>query len=383
MPLHFSEAELAARRERVRAGLADRGLDGLLMFRQESMYYLTGYDTMGFMRFQCLSVGADGRLALLTRAPDLRQARRTSIIEDVRVWVDRPDANPGLDLRALLDEYGCRGQRLGIEYDAVGLSAANARMVEGALAGFCELVDASDLVNRLRVVKSEAELAYVRRAAELADAALVEAHRLATSGTPEGRLFAAMHGVIFEGGGDYPASRFIIGSGENALLVRHFTGHGTIGQDDQVQLEFGAAYRHYHACLMRTVLTGRVDPRHRAMHAACVEALAACQTACRPGGLVGDIFDAHARVFDAAGYREHRLNACGYSLGAAYPPSWMDWPMLYTQNPVPIEPNMVFFMHMILLDSASGLTMSLGETVRVTESGCERLSRLPHDLVVN
>ena len=76
MALHFTESELAARRERAVALMQKRGLDGLLMFRQESMYYLTGYDTFGYVFFQCLYLGADGRLILLTRAPDRLQAMR-------------------------------------------------------------------------------------------------------------------------------------------------------------------------------------------------------------------------------------------------------------------------------------------------------------------
>ncbi|HSE72961.1 MAG TPA: aminopeptidase P family N-terminal domain-containing protein, partial [Dongiaceae bacterium] len=94
MALHFPESELAARRERAVALMQRRGLDGLLMFRQESMYYLTGYDTFGYVFFQCLYLGADGRLMLLTRAPDLRQAQNTSDIKDIRIWIDAPHANP-------------------------------------------------------------------------------------------------------------------------------------------------------------------------------------------------------------------------------------------------------------------------------------------------
>ena len=296
--------------------------------------------------------------------------------------MDGGDANPGLDLRDILDEKGCRGKRLGVELEAWTLTGRRWDMVRAALDDFCQVEDASHLVSELRLVKSDAEVAYVRKAAELADDALEVAHRLIAPGTPELELFAGMHRVLFEGGGDYPASRWIIGSGERALMVRNFTGHGDIGDNDQVQLEFGAAYRHYHSCLMRTVLTGTPDPRHMRMHAAGVEALAAAQEACKPGATFGDVFDAHARAFDEAGYREHRLNAYGYSLGALYPPTWMDYPMLFTGNPVVIKPNMVIFMHMILLDSDRGLTMSPGETVLVTDTGCERLSRLSLDLVV-
>ena len=181
--------------------MAEHGLDGLLMFRQESMYYLTGYDTFGYVFFQCLYLGADGTMTLLTRAPDLRQARHTSVIEDIRLRVDAEDADPARQLRGILEEHGCRGRRLGVEWEAYGLTARNGQRLTAALEGFCALEDASELVSRLRVVKSPAELAYVRRAAELADDALDEANRLAQPGAFEGDILAAMHAAVFRGDG--------------------------------------------------------------------------------------------------------------------------------------------------------------------------------------
>ena len=383
MALHFSEPELQSRRDRAIAQLQADGLAALLVFRQESMYYLTGYDTTGYSQFQCLYLGADGRLILLTRSADLRQARLTSVIDDIRLWVDGAGSNPGQDLWRILDEQGCRGQRIGVELEAYCLTGRRWEYVRAALEGKCHWQDASELVSRLRLVKSAAELAYVRRAAQLADDALRAAQRTARPGTPEQDVLAAMQSAVFAGGGDYPASRFIIGSGENALMVRNFTGYHNIGDNDQLQLEFGGAYRHYHSCLMRTILTGDPDPRHRAMHTACAQALQACKDVCRPGATFGDLFNAHAETLDQAGFADHKLNACGYSLGALYPPTWMDWPMIYRNNPVAVEPNMVIFMHMILLDWPNKLAMSLGDTVITTASGCETLTGLGDGLVVN
>ncbi len=159
MAIHFSDKELSDRRNAVAGELVDRGLDGVLMFRQESMYYLTGYDTFGYVFFQCLYMGADGEtMTLLTRMPDLRQAKFTSVIKDIRVWYDVEGANPAEDLKKILDEHGCRGKRLGIETNAYGLTGFNLKLVEGALDGFCELVEASDIVTRERAVKSPAEI---------------------------------------------------------------------------------------------------------------------------------------------------------------------------------------------------------------------------------
>ena len=383
MPLHFTEDELADRRNKVAAEMQSRGLDALLIFRQESMYYLTGYDTTGYSQFQCLYMSAGGTLILLTRSADLHQAQLTSVIEDVRIWVDHADSNPGLDLRQILEEQGCRGKHLGVELEAWCLTGRRWEFVKAGLDGFCTHEDASTLVSQMRIIKSPAELDYVRRAAALADEALVEAHNLATPGRPEQEILAAMESAIFRGGGDYPASRFIIGSGAQALNVRNFTGYADLGNNDQLQLEFGGTYRHYHSCLMRTILTGNPDPRHLSMHSAVVEALEACKEACRPGATFGDIFDAHAKALEGAGFGEHKLNACGYSLGALYPPTWMDWPMIYAGNPVVVEPNMVIFMHMILLDWDRHLAMAFGDTVVVTPTGSETLTKMGTGLTVN
>src|SRR5712692_8534197 len=206
MALHFTETELAERRRRACLDMARQGLDGLLVFRQESMYYLTGYDTSGYSMFQGMYLGADGALALCTRSADLRQARITSVIRDIRIWRDRQGANPAEDLRDMLASHRCRGKRLGIEYHAYGLTAQRGLMVDAALRGFCRTEDASDLVRLLRLVKSSAELRYIRRAGQLADAALAVANRLTVPGSAPGAIYGEMMKTILAGDGDPSAS---------------------------------------------------------------------------------------------------------------------------------------------------------------------------------
>jgi Xaa-Pro dipeptidase len=357
-------------------------IDALLMFRQESMYWLTGYDTFGYVYFQSLVLTADGRIVLMTRAPDLRQAQNTSNIADIRIWVDRDGASPADDLRAILDELGLGGGRLGVEYEAYGLTGRNAMRLNAALDGFARLIDESELVSRLRLVKSAAEIAYTRRAAELADDALDAAHALVAGGIDEGEILAAMHSAIYRGGGDDPGNEFIIGSGPDALLCRYKSGRRSLDAEDQLTLEWAGVYRHYHAAMMRTIPVGRAQPEHLAMHAACAEALEACHAAFVPGNLVGDVFDAHARVMDDHGYQHARLNACGYSMGTTFAPNWMDWPMFYHGNPVVLEEGMVFFMHMILMDSETGRAMNLGESFVLENGAGSRLSRSSRELFV-
>lgn len=382
MSLHFTAAEFARRMTTLQRAMEDRQCDALLLFQQESMYWLTGYDTFGFCFFQCLVVTADGRTALLTRSADLRQAQLTSNLKTIRIWKDGADANPAHDLKDMLQGMGLAGKRLGVEYESYGLVASNGRKLDAALAGFATTSDTSDIVTRLRAVKSAEEIVYVRKAAELSDAADKAAIDLLGAGADEGDILAAQHNAIFRAGGDYPANEFIIGSGQDALLCRYKAGRRKLDTDDQLTLEFAGVYRHYHAAAMRTHIVGTPRALHRQYHTAAVEALNACQAAMKPGNTAGDVFAAHARTLDSHGLGAHRLNACGYSLGAKFTPSWMDWPMFYQDNPWVLVPGMVMFAHMILMDSGSATAMCLGRTFLIGEDHAEPINIPDLSLVV-
>ena len=382
MALHFEMKEYRARQQKAISELAARGLDGLLMFQQESMYYLTGYDTFGFCFFQCLYLGTDGKIALLTRSADLLQARHTSTIEDIRIWTDEAGAKPAVQLRDMLADLGAKGKKLGIENESYGLVHSNGLAVDAALGSWCKLHDASRLLDTIRAVKSEAELKYVRKAGKLGDAALKAAIEATHAGADEGDILAAQHAAIFAGGGDYPANEFIIGSGRDALLCRYKSGRRKLSKRDQLTLEFAGVYRHYHAAYMRTFVVGEPKKQHIEMHAAALEALKAVENVMKPGKTAGDVFDAHARVMDGHGLKHARLNACGYSLGAKFTPSWMDTPMFFHGNDFKIEANMTFFAHMILVDSRTNTAMTLARTYITGKDAPEPVSRYPLKMIV-
>ena len=155
------------------------------MFRQESMYWLTGYDTFGYVYFQCLILTTKGELVLLTRAPDLRQAQNTSIIKDIKIWIDKDNANPADELKNILSELELEKSNLGVEYEAYGLTGRNAIRLNDSLKNLTMLHDKSELISYLRIVKSPAEIIYVKKAAELADDAMEMAWKYAHAGQVE------------------------------------------------------------------------------------------------------------------------------------------------------------------------------------------------------
>ncbi len=383
---HFTNAEFKSRQKKTIEELERRGLKGLLMFRQESMYYLTGHETFGYCFFQAMYLGTDGRIFLVTRPPDAIVAREISILarKDIHAWINLPGANPSLDLKRLLDSRGVKGKRIGIEYDAYGLTGAIHRKLSAALKGFCALEDASDLVTRLRCVKSRAEIGYIRTAASLADKALRHANRLTVAGANEGTILAAVQGEMFKGGADWPANDQVIGAGRRALLGRYISGRQTLKKNDQMTIEWAGSYLRYHAAMMRTIVVGKLKPRQAKMHDIAVEAHLASAAALKPGNTCGDVFAAYDRVCGKHGVSRHvRQTSTGYSMGAVFQPTWMDWPMLYRNNPAVIEPGNVFFIHTVLVDEKTGLATAPGQSYHVTAKGPEPLSKSSLDLVVN
>ena len=151
-----------------------RKLDALLVFAQESHYYLTGFDTGGYKHFQCVVLTTEERpIVLLTRRPDLQQARRTSTIEDIRIWHDAEEAQSGARPQGHPGRGGASGAgRLGVDRAPTGSRREVERREYPRRGGAVNSRDTSSVVQRLRVVKSDAELVYVRKSATLADLAV-------------------------------------------------------------------------------------------------------------------------------------------------------------------------------------------------------------------
>lgn len=381
--LRFPPQEHAARLAATRAELKRRGFDALLVFAQESHYYLTGYDTSGFVFFQVGVITADNRpTVLLTRRPDLRQAEVASLYDDIRIWLNAEDANPANDLRTILQEIGLAGGRVGVEFASYGLTAANGRLVEAALDGFCTLEDASDIVRLQRLVKSEAELEMVRTAGRLADAAVLAAVEVTAPGATESELSAAALTAMLNGGGEVPSGGPLVNTGPRALFGRGIGGPRRIEENDQVLIELAGSYCRYHVCIESTVAVGQPDPRQAEMVTVAADALDQIRDAARPGAALGTLDDIHRKVLDAAGFATERFAACGYALGCTFKPTWMDVPpMIYSGNPLVLEPGMVFFVHIMIPDTRTGVMAGIGQTFAIRESGSvELFSNLPTEL---
>jgi Xaa-Pro dipeptidase len=381
--LKFEAVEFAGRLAATRRRMRQRGLDALIVFAQESHYWLTSYDTAGYVFFQAGIVLADdgSDTVLLTRTPDLRQANVASLYDDIRVWLNAENANPAIDLRAIMAEKGLGGKKVGVEYATYGLTGANARMVDAALQGFCTTEDASDIVRQGRLVKSPAELMHVRAAGQLADAAVRAAIDVTKPGIPDTVLSAAALTAMLSGGGDIPSGGPLVNSGPRALYGRGIGGPRLIEEQDQILVELAGSHCRYHVCVEHTLVTGKPDPRQVDMLRVAKDALDQIKDAARAYVTLGTLDDIHRRVLDDAGFAKQRYAACGYALGCTFKPTWMDVPpMIYSGNPLVMMPGMVFFVHIMIPDATTGLTAGVGQTFAITDGYPEVFSTLPVEL---
>jgi Xaa-Pro dipeptidase len=381
--IHFTREEFADRQQRVRERMVDLDLDGILLFKFEDMYWLSGFDSDGFTIFGCMFLGVDGQLTQLARPADLGNAAYSSICDDIRVAPDSEDAPRSGQIREMLNSLGMQGKRIGIQVDTMGLTPRLFLEIQAELENWCKLIVAPDFIRELRLIKSPQELDYLRKAGEIMDIVMGKTIEATFSGAYEGDIYATFYDSLFRLGADLPAHIPPLGSGKSALNLRYTSGRKHVQNNDQVTLELGVAYRHYHAASMCVVLTGPdVSERHLQMHATSVIALEAVQSILRPGTTVGEIYDTYRRSLEDNGEKDALLTVCGYTMGATCPPTWMEQPLIFAGNPLVLEENMSFFTHMILNDRKSGRSMAVAEQAIITGGAPEIITHVPRTPII-
>jgi Xaa-Pro dipeptidase len=382
--IHFSREEFAERQHRAREQMAALDLDGVLLFKFEDMYWLTGYDSDGFTIFGCMFLGTDGQLTHLARPADLGNASYSSICEDIRIAPDSQDVSRAGQIREMLNSLGMRGKRIGIQVDTMGLTPRLFLEIQAELENWCELIIAPDFIRLLRLIKSPQELTYLRKAGDIMDIVMDKTIDATCSGAYEGDIYATFYDSLFRLGADLPAHIPPLGSGKSALNLRYTSKRKHVLNNDQVTLELGVAYRHYHAASMCVVLTGPdINDRHLKMHETSVIALDAVQSILRPGTTVGEIYDAYRSSLEDNGEKDAVLTVCGYTMGATCPPTWMEQPLIFEGNPLVLEENMSFFTHMILNDRASGRSMAVAEQAIITVDAPEIITHVPRIPIIH
>lgn len=369
----FSDAEITARLDRVRAALAARGLAGGVFAAPENVFWLTGLDHWGYFAPHLLILPVVGRPVLVTRAME-----RVTITRQVRLadFRGHPDSETAADEAArVLRDAGLAGERLGLEYWTAGMSFGLATSLTSQLSARWE--DLGRLIDDLRLVKSPEEQALMRRAAAVTDAATGAAIVAIRDGAREVDVVAECLAAMTRAGGHPPGFGPFIRPGAR-LGEEHTTwGAGTCRTGEPVLLELAGCVSRYHAPLGRLVRIGGIPDADARMAEITRAALAAVVAALRPGTRAADVYAAWQDVVDAAGLSHYRRHHCGYAVGVGLPPSWTGGNSVVGLRPTSdmvIAEGMSFHVLSWLMGTGKGDDF-VSNTVLVTAAGAEVLNR--------
>ena len=379
--LAFSVAEFHRRVGAVQEAAARRGLDGLVLFGPANLFYLTGYETIGYANFQFAVVPAEGEPRLLVRELESAPARRMTWVSAApTTYAD--DEDPMDASVALLREMALEAGNLGFDLASSFLSVRTFRRFETALPD-AHIVDGGGIVEQVRKVKSAPELDCFRRAARYTEAGMRAAVDAVCEGAHDNEVGAAAAGAMYATGSEYFASGPTVTTGYRSGVAHTTFQRFEIRRGDAVLIEIGGNHRRYTSALMRSAVVGSPDPILARMYEACGDALDAAIAAIRPGITAGDAHDACQRVIDAAGFEPNFRKRLGYSMGIGFAPGWGEGSFLHLSkgDPTVLEAGMVFHMPPALrVYSVAGVGCS--ETVAVTEEGVEVLTSFPRELAV-
>lgn len=369
--LPFPVEEFRERLARVRQGMVARGIDVLLVHTPENMYYLSGFQTPGYYRYHCMIVPASGEPMLLTRVSEETNAKGRSWFDRSTSYIDHED--PVEVTAATLRDEGAARARIGVEKISWFLTVANFERLRELLPD-AVFVDGSGMVEACRVVKSEAEIAYIRQAARAAEAGMRAGLETIREGAIEDEVAAEIQKTTTLLGSEYPSLPVFCPSGVRSCLS-HATWSGRkIERGDPVFLEIPGCVKRYGAALVRTAVVGSPPAQIQRMSDVSQAALEAMLEAIRPGRPLGEVWEVWATTVDRGGF-QGRMRRVGYSIGVNFPPDWGEGYILDFRHGETrlLEPNMTF--HIPSAVQIFGVAqIGSSETVRVSSTGCELLT---------
>jgi Xaa-Pro dipeptidase len=378
--LPFTLAEYRGRLSRVRDLMRERGVDILLLTTPENIYYLSGYQTTGYYIYQALVVPAEGEPQFVVRKLEMTNVQGLSWLKG-GFAIDDTEDPLDVTLRAVR-EAGGAGARIGYEDRGFFLPPA---VLEGLRARLpdARFVAAGGIVEACRVVKSPAEVGYIRQAAGAAGAGLKAGLLHTRAGRTENEVAGAIYAGMLRAGSEYPSSQPYVVTGPRAALGHaSYAGH-RLRPGHVVYIETGACIKRYGGAIMRMVSIGKPSVEAKRQAEVMIEALETIIGTIRPGVTSGAVDEAGRNVVERAGLGKYWLHRTGYSIGIGFPPGWGEGHILDLKphDERRLEPGMTFHLVPLLLLPGTG-AMGFSETVLVTKTGCEVLTRVPRRLLV-
>lgn len=376
--LCFQEEDFAERLARTQQKIAEQSLQGALLFDPENMFWLTGYQTIGYFTFQAMFVPVTGKPIVITRVVNKDLAMALSTIEQVIPIFDTQNHTQVLAefLKQQLT-YDCS---IGLETVSRYLSIFDHRqLIELSDIHF---VDWNAVIEKFRMIKSPEQLKRMRAAGKAVAVGIDAALKEIAPGKTDNDLAAALIAGSTRAGSEYFGHPPMVATGPRSELCFALWNRRTIERGDVVLLEGAGVVDRYHAMMSRSAVVGQPTDEHKATEEALIEILETAQANIKPGLTAGEIDHLCRSKVEAKGLGKYFKSRTAYGIGIGFPPNWAEGHIyaIRPDDPLLIEENMTF--HIIPTIFREGFGMAISDSVCVTQSGCELLTHYPRDLVI-
>jgi Xaa-Pro dipeptidase len=376
----FAPAEYATRVGAVRAAMAERGFDALVVCGPENICYLLGLDHQGHFAFTAAVLGTEGPARIVIRT--MERPTLEAQVPDCVPLTYGDDEDPAPQVAAALAELDAHDA--GVELGTMYLPVAVWERIRAATPRL-RFTGADGLVERVRQVKSPAEIRCIRAAAAISDRALQAGLTAAGSGVSERRIAAAVYHEMVSAGSSFPGCAPFVRSGET-LAQEHVTwGDRELRTGDTLFCELAACVARYHAPCSRMAYVDGAPAGIDEAAAVVGAGLDALRGALRPGALTGDVYAARQAAIDGAlGRPARRRHNSGYVVGIGFPPTWSGGGVPVGIRPggdIEIRAGMTFHVMSWLLGDGP-VDYGVSDTALVTDDGCELLTSTARDPIV-
>jgi Xaa-Pro dipeptidase len=374
--LAFDEREYRRRFDLVREECGRRGIQYLILRTPEHTCWISGFDPTGVFYQNQLHIDVrTGDVAILTHRAEEKLALVQSWVQRLLIW--RHGEDPLKMAAEYASAYLGPGSVIGMNLSGYYQNVSDYHVLHGLL-GHVDVVDVSQMIDDLRLRKSDAEIGVMRRAAALADAGFRTALEVIKPGVTELDVNAAIQQKLTSLGCEYPAFPTLVSSGPRTGMFHALPSSRKLEIGDPVTMEIAGVVKRYNVNIVRTVFVGRATEEGRRLYGIVRRAYEAGLAAVRPGVPVGQIDKATREV--RRDYAEYIPARAGFGVELAYPPTWIGSLSILESDPHILEPGYVFSLE----PSISGYrdwTIIVGSVVLVTKQGAEVLHTIPIDLI--
>ncbi len=367
--LPFAVEEFAARRRRVRQAMQAAELDALLLTDPADIFYLTGYHTFEVSVTTCLVVSAD-RLVLQVPSIETGPAVVTATVDEILGYRWESIDEVISPLAEILAPF----HAIGLDLFGAGLRFGVIRELQARLGSERFRNDGGELLDRIRIVKTPAELDCLRESARITAAGLRAAIEVIAPGVSDNDVAAEGSRALLAAGSEFMSLQPIVTTGRRISVIHVNHKRHAIAADEPVFLEFGSAFHRYTAPMMRTAVAGRASAEMQTLRDVCREIFEALTAAMRPGHSFDEAARAAEAVLSPHAERVFFSGVFGYAVGAQFPPSWVEGTGYIARGQHrEFEADMVFHLPLCLrLPGQWGIGLS--DTVRVTPEGGQPLT---------